>query len=353
MTRIIQLLPVLSFGDAIGGATLATDTILREAGYDTEIWADVVDPLLYHRASEVVNQGLVVPGDDDVVIYRLSIGSRLAPFFLQLPGKKIVVFHNITPASYFEKVSPRVTHWLRRGYEDLAAVVPAADLVVADSLHNLTVAQAAGAVRGAVIPPSVDLTRLGERAMSRPVDVENAEVAFVGRVAPNKRHEILLYALAVARAGRLPEMRLTCAGSAVDCEPYLLALQSLSRQLDLEDCVELTGARVSDDYVGSLYRRATIFATASEHEGFCVPVVEAMYHGLPIVAAATTAIPETTDDAALLMDSTDPLEWGEALTRLTFDAGLRRRLVKSGHRRLEHFSPTRIARLWRETVATL
>ncbi len=350
MTRIFQLLPVLSYGDAIGGATLATDSFLKAAGFETYIFADVLDSKLAHRAAEARHLRLSDIADDDLVIYRMAIGSRLAYAFLELPGRKAVVFHNITPPSYYEQISPRVTSWLERGYEELGLVVEAAELVIADSSFNMQTALAAGAGKAVVIPPPVDLHRLSPR---QAVPAWPPMLLSVGRLVPNKRPDTILSAFAALTSLYAADAELVLAGTATDAEIYLDALMRLASELSVEEKVRMDGTRISDEELGALYSQAALFVSASEHEGFCVPVVEAMMFGVPIVARAAGAVPETAGDAALLVESEDPLEWGELLGRALYDEQLRRHLVASGKRRVLDFSMERIAAAWNGALASM
>ena len=342
MTAVHQLLPVLSPGDAIGNATLRTQAILRGLGHRSDIYAEVVDQALDARAKRIRELDLSSIDADDIVLYRLSIGSHVARIFELLPARKVIVFHNITPPQYYENVSPAVTHWLLRGEADLGRLAPQAELLIADSAFNLAVARRAGARSGVVIPPPVDFGRLHPRPA---IPGQPPQLLFVGRIAPNKRLEVLVRALAVLRHGHGVHARLVVAGNANDTAPYLDGLRRLGGDLGVDDGVRFTGGMVADAELGRLYASSNVFVTASEHEGLCVPILEAMAFSLPVVARAAAAVPETVGEAALLVDDEDPYVFAAAIARAVFDGALRRRLIVSGHQRLRAFAEPRIAEL--------
>ncbi|GAC1337330.1 MAG: glycosyltransferase family 4 protein [Candidatus Dormibacteria bacterium] len=336
MARSIhQLLPVFSYGDAIGGATLRIRALLRELGYRSEIFAGLVDPRLRREgrsASHLLEPAAVRP--DDAVIYHLSVGSPVTSLFEQVPCHRLMWFHNITPSSYYRVVNPTVAYWTERGEQELARLAPLMETVLAPSRFNLDEAIAAGAQRGAVVPV-FDVDRLRPRANT---PTQPPTVLFVGRVAPNKRHETLIRALAVLRATTCPDARLRMVGSADDCKPYLDGLRLLVGRLGLTDAVDLRGQRASNEEVSKAYATASVYASASEHEGFCVPVLEAMAFGLPVVALAAGAVPETVGAAGLLLDTSDALVWAEALGRLIGDPALRASLAAAGRLRVGRFT---------------
>jgi len=338
MTRAVhQVLPVYSWGDAIGGAVQRTQQILRALGFRSETFAQVHDPRLQARPAAELPEAAAA---DDAVVYHLSIGSPVADLFAQCQARKVIVYHGITPAEYYAATSAEVTYWLERGREELRRLVAAADLVIADSKHNLDECAPFGPRRAAVIPPPVDLERLRPRPA---VPERPPRILFVGRTAPNKRHDTLLRALAALRATAISDARLHVVGSSFDTGTYLRRLRDLAERLGVDQALDMTGEHAGDAEVADAYARASIFACASAHEGFCVPLVEAMAFHVPIVALSRTAVPDTLDGAALLLDDRDPLIWAGALARGVLDHGLRAELIARGRRRLDDFAESAIA----------
>jgi glycosyltransferase involved in cell wall biosynthesis len=334
MTAVHQLVPSLASGDAVGAATVGTLHVLRELGYRSTIFAASIDPRLADvavHANEM--ESSVRPGD--VVIYRLAIGSHLAARFEKLDAQKVIVYHNITPAEYYAGANPEVAYWLERGREDLHRLAPLCEFVIGDSSYNLAEALQAGARDGVVIPPAIDLRRLAPqpaRGSTPP------RIFFVGRVAPNKRHDVLIRAIAALRATTDIDAQLVMAGAAADTDRYLRRLGDFAATLGVASAITLDGHRLTDERLADHYTQADVFATASEHEGFCVPAVEAMAYSLPLVAYAAGAVPETVGRAGLLLHTHDPLVWARALERVLTDDALRCSLVEAGRTRVADFS---------------
>lgn len=338
MTTVHQLLPVFSPGDAIGGATRITQVMLRELGYRSEIYADVIDQRLQRRARPAVEL-LDDLEPDDAVLYHLSIGSDLTSLLGRAVARRIVVYHNITPSRYYLNTSPRVVYWLERGRRDLATLAPRVDLLIADSQFNLDEAVAAGAQRGVVIPPPVDLERLHPRPSA---PAAPPEVLFVGRLAPNKSQHELIRVLAALRATHIPDARLVLAGTGDDTGPYEAALRRLAVNLGVADAIDIPARRLDDAALTRHYMNAAVFACSSEHEGFCMPLLEAMAFEVPIVAYDRAATPGTLRGAGLVLASRDPLLWAETLRRTIEDHELREQLITAGRHRLADFSHTLI-----------
>ncbi len=338
MTAVHQLLPVLSPGDAIGQAVLRMRAALQDAGVGSEIFAEEVD----QRFQTAAHPSVELPGRvaaDDVVLYHLSIGARSATLLERLRCRRVIVYHNITPAHYYRAVSPRVAHWLDQGRRDLARLAPAAELGVANSEYNAAELRAAGCTDTLVIPPPVDLRRLEPRP-SHPSSPPL--LLFVSRLAPNKRQDHLVRVLAALRGTAQPEATLTLAGGWDDTETYAAGLRRLAADLGVAGAVSIPG-RLSDQELGDLYARAGVSVCASEHEGFGMHFLEAWAFEVPVVARAAAAVPETVGDAGVLLRSDDPLVWAATADRVIRDQGLRRRLQERGRRRLARFSDQKLS----------
>ncbi len=348
MTAIHQLLPVFSAGDAIGQAVRRMRAGFAEMGYAGEIFAELTHQSLQREARPATELATRV-ARSDVVIYHLSIGARAAELFAGLPCRRVLVYHNITPAHYYRAISPRVAYWLERGRRDLARLAPLVEMGVGDSAYNAAELSAAGCPRVTVIPPPVDLARLRPRP-ARPRDPPR--LIFVSRLAPNKRQEELIRILAALRALSQPAATLLLPGGWDDTGAYVAPLRRLAASLGVGAAVEIPG-RLSDREIGDLYAGAGVAVCASEHEGFGMHLVEAMAFQVPIVARAAAAVPETVGDAGILLTSTDPLVWAAVVDRVITDGALRRALIEAERRRLEDFSEPALRMRWRELLLGL
>jgi glycosyltransferase involved in cell wall biosynthesis len=332
-----QVISDLAFGDAMGIITLQTQGMLRELGFASELYADIVDPRLRDASRPVARMDAEV-ADGDALVYQLGIGSPVAQRFARHRGPRIILYHNITPPTYFRDTNPRVAARLVAAREQLAMLAPRVELCAGVSRFNVEEMRLLGARRTAVIPPVADLAHLRPRP-SRPESPPL--LLFVSRVAPNKRHDDLIRCLAALRATGQPEARLAVVGRFDDTEDYVASLRALARDLGVAEAVEFTG-RLGNQQVGDLYARASVFVSASEHEGFSVPLLEAMAFDVPVVAHAAAAVPDTVDGAGLLLRNKDPLAWAAVVDRAIGDTALRARLIAAGRRRLQHFTPDRV-----------
>ena len=310
----------------------------REAGFASEIFAEEIHQHLLGEARPAGElAGSVAAGY--VVLYHLSIGAPSAVLFAGLGCRRAIVYHNITPSSYYRTTSPRVAYWLDQGRRDLARLAPAVELGIGASAYNVAELRSAGCPATMVIPPPLDLARLSPRP-AHPTGPPR--LIFVSRLAPNKRQEELIRVLAALRASWQPEATLVLPGGWDDTETYVAGIRRLARDLGVSDAVELPGRR-TDRELGDLYAGATLAVCASEHEGFGMHLLEAWAFDLPLVARAAAAVPETVGDAGILLGTRDPLLWAAVVDRVIRDAPLRRLLIERGRHRLGSFSDTALA----------
>ncbi len=328
--RVHQFTAVLAGRDAVGQHTAGVDHVLRGLGCEVENFAAVVNPdatLAAHHFTD--HDRFPVP---DLILYQLSTGSPVGDFVLDHPARLVLNYHNITPAAAFDPWEPAIGAELDMARRQLVRLARRASAAVADSHYNASELRALGlediAVAPIIVrPPTRSATSGGGR------DPET--LLFVGRVAPNKRHEDMIQAVALLRSIR-PGVRLDLIGAA-SSQRYLDALNGLVARLGVGDAVTFHGS-VPDDVLDRHYASATVYISASDHEGFCVPLIEAMAAGLPIVARAAAAVPETLGDAGILVDGADHLAMAIALDRVLGDAPLRESMVQAGRQRAADYS---------------
>lgn len=284
------------------------------------------------------------PDDHDVVVLHAAIHSPLVDVVAGAPGRKVVDFHNFTPARFYAEWDPPVARLLERTADQLAQLAPIVDLALADSTFNAQELASLGFRHPVVVPIMTELDAFdhaGDASAAAALAADRARGGarwlFVGRVCPNKGQHHLVRALALYRRHVDPDARLWLLGS--DFTPtYTDALRRLARTLGIADAIDLPGA-VPFGALVEHYRAADVFVSASEHEGFGVPLLEAMHCGVPVVAHAAAAVPETVGDAAVLVASVDPGELAAAAASVTRDGALRSELVARGRRRAERFAP--------------
>jgi glycosyltransferase involved in cell wall biosynthesis len=347
VSAVHQLVPNFDLGDAIGNHVRALRGLLRGWGYASDVYAQYVhaalaaDARFYTRYREVSRP-------EQVLLFHFSIGSEVTSFFAGLPDRKVVVYHNITPAEYFVGVNARVADRCRRGRWELQRLAPVTDLALGVSEFNRRELEAAGFRRTGVLPILLDWGTYAHppvRALQERYG-RGTHLLYVGRVAPNKRIEDLVKTYYFYR--RLdPQSRLLVVGSAVDTEGYLAGCQKLAAELGILDGIVFTGAVPQADLC-TYYRLAAAYLSMSEHEGFCVPLLEAMHFGVPIVAYAAAGVPGTLGEAGLLVGEKDFPALAELIHRVVTEPVLREAVIAGQRARLRAFDAELIGARLRE-----
>jgi glycosyltransferase involved in cell wall biosynthesis len=359
VTEVHQFLSTFAGRDAIGMHTIRLRALLRAAGFQSDIYAlDTHDDVRHDAYDAKTFRDRVPAGRDAWILYHFSIGSSLLDLVQALDVPIALDYHNITDAKYFWRWEPRAAARMLEGRRQLAAIVPSVRFAIADSRFNEQELVELGCKRTAVVPILIDFadydaapdaTVLARRRHAR--QPGGIDWIAVGRIAPNKcQHDIVL-AFAAFRRLHDPLARLTLVGGQSAGE-YWRALHRLARDLGIADAVTFTDV-VSHAELLACYRTADVLLCLSEHEGFNVPVLEAMYFDVPVVAYAAGAVPDTVGDAGLLLTDKDPLVVASAVERLRSDAALRTNLVDAGRRRVEHFSIAHTGPQLIETLSTL
>jgi glycosyltransferase involved in cell wall biosynthesis len=330
--RVHQVLATLGYGDAIGHEVLGIQRVLRSAGYQSQIYVETADPRLEDLTldyRDLVGQAR----SDDVLIHHFSIGSRASRTAYALPGRMVLVYHNITPPEYFIGVHKDLVKLCFRGRRELMAYIERCDLALGDSEYNRQELQDLGFPSTGVLPVVPDFSHLdaspgsAQSEWAERFDDEITNVMFVGRVIPNKKFEDVIRAFHIYRTRHNPRSRLLLVGSYSGFERYLAMLHSLVARLATPD-VHFLG-HVSNEELASLYDVADVFLCASEHEGFCVPLVEAFHKRVPVLAYAATAVPATMDGGGVLYDTKDPIEMARLIDAVVSDARIEEAVLSS------------------------
>ena len=327
--RVHQVLATLGYGDAIGHEVLGIQRALRAGGYESAIFVETADPRLEDLTLDYRDMVGAV-SDRDVLIHHFSIGSRASRTAYALPGRMVLVYHNITPPEYFVGVHKDLVKLCFRGRRELTAYVERCELALGDSEYNRLELEALGFPATGVLPVVPDFSHLdagSDRTLAMEFDDEWTNVLFVGRVIPNKKFEDVIRAFHVYKTRHNPRSRLLLVGSYSGFERYLALLTALVARLGTPD-VHFLG-HVSNGELSALYDVADLFLCASEHEGFCVPIVEAFHKRVPVLAYAATAVPATMDGAGVLYETKDPAEVARVMDAILTDAALEQAVVSS------------------------
>jgi glycosyltransferase involved in cell wall biosynthesis len=325
--RVHQVLATLGYGDAIGHEVLAAQRALRESGFQSEIIVETADPRLEDLTVDY--RDMVDAIDErDLVIHHFSLGSRASRTAFALPCRMALVYHNITPPEYFLGVHEQLVRQCYHGRRELLAYRTRCELALGDSEFNRQELDELGFSPTAVLPVVPDFTHLDRSPDSRVTDAfddEATNILFVGRIVPNKRPDDLIRFFHAYQTLYRQRSRLILAGAYGGFEAYLAQLHALVARLGATD-VHLLG-QVSDEELTALYDCADLFLCASEHEGYCVPLVEAFHKGVPVLAYAATAVPATMDGGGVLYTTRDPRRVAALMDAVLSDGDLEDRVL--------------------------
>jgi glycosyltransferase involved in cell wall biosynthesis len=359
VTEVHQFLSTFAGRDAIGMHSIRLRSVLRDAGFVSDIYAlDTHDDVRHDAYSAATFRDRVPAGRDAWILYHFSIGSPLLDVVRALDVPIALDYHNITDAKFFWRWEPRAAARMLEGRRQLADVAPNVRFALADSEFNEQELIDLGYKHTAVAPILVDFADydstpdpglLARRRRAR--QAGGTDWLSVGRIAPNKcQHDIVL-AFAAFRRIHDPRARLTLIGGQSAGE-YWRALHRLAVDLGIADAVTFTDV-VSHAELVACFRTTDVYLCLSEHEGFNVPLLEAMHFDVPVVAYAAAAVPDTVGDAGLLLTDKDPLVVATAVERLRSDPSLRTLLVDAGRQRVEHFSIAHTGPQMIESLTTL
>lgn len=355
MAAIHQFVAGFNTNDAISNEARVMRAMFRRWGFASEIFCEV-RPMLPELRHEVrnISDCAAQCHPEDIVLLHLSVGSVVNNVFASLHCRKTLLYHNITPARFFHAVNQQTSYILERGRQQVRTLASTADVNIADSAFNAAELTELGYHDVKVLPLILDLDTLQakpEAEMHERFSDGKTNVLFVGRCVPNKRIDDALRAFHCFQSTVEPHSRFIHAGSHAGTDRYCYFLQTLANELGLRDCC-FTGP-VTQAQMNALYGTANLFLCMSEHEGFCIPLLEAMVHGVPVLAYAAGAVPETMDGAGVLFREKDYPQIAEMMGRLTKDASLREAILNGQMKRVNRYRDRNLERELRDLLAPL
>ena len=338
LKEIHQLLPNFAYGDAISNHALAIRDYLRSCGYQSDIFVRYVDERVVHEIKLFQPKSIRKQAG---LIYHHSIGSEVTEYAIAHSGPKFLIYHNITPAEFFQPYRPEFAKILEKGRADLPQLARHFPISVGDSAYNAAELLTSGFYQPGVLPIGINPRKwdiAADPVLMEQLQDGRANLLFVGRLAPNKCQDHLLEAFAhYLTMDR--EARLSLVGYGDVNDPYCCHLIDTVRRLGLTEHVIISG-QSNDAQLLAFYRTAHLFWSMSEHEGFCVPIVESMWFDIPVLAYKSSAVPETLGEAGLMFTSKDDLVMVAALAKLLVrDHSLRSKIIKAQRQRRNHFLP--------------
>jgi glycosyltransferase involved in cell wall biosynthesis len=340
-----QWVPAAHKGDAIGDSARRVRDLLRAKGHESDLFAMTVDDDL---REDVRSFDHPASRGGDVTIFHFALPSPMTAAFATLPGARVLQYHNITPAHFFAPYDAGLFRLALLGRRELATLVGHVDLALGDSDYNRRELDALGFAPTGVMPIAVDLSRLTgapERpALARILEDGLINFLFVGRIAPNKRIEDHIRLAEHYKRYVDVYYRFLFVGKCDAVPAYYRTIRALMLEYDMpKDRFFFTGP-VPDEDLAAYYRHADVYVSLSEHEGFCVPLLEAMAADVPVLAYGATAVPETMGGAGVVFAPKDLELAAEWLGVLAYDADVRRRVIAGQRARLADFGDARISR---------
>lgn len=334
-----QLLPAVHDGDAIGDEARSIKQWLTAEGHQSQIFCIQADPAV---SGEVVSWKRFADYDQTgaVTILHYALPSPLNGLLMGCKGKKVIIYHNITPAQYLVGYGRELVRIALEGRRQLALLRECCELALADSEYNEMELQELGYKRTGVLPICYEFSRLDlprHPVLARMFDDDFTNFIFVGRVAPNKRHEDVIKAYTWYKRYVRERCRLFLVGKFAGFFNYYCQLQGLLETLKAGD-VYFTG-HVTLQEMTTYYRLAHVFLSMSEHEGFCVPLLEAMHLRVPIVAYDAGAIAGTLRGAGVLLRSKNPLVTAEVCAAIYENQSFRQKLIAKQQQVKSYYEP--------------
>ena len=353
--RIFQLLPSLSFGDAVGNDTLAMKELIASMGVETEIYALDIGKKLPEGCARYFFDMPELTADDVVIYHMASACEPIHQFLMKAKCHKIMLYHNITPGEFYEPYDAVAFANVTISRKDLTKMKDTFELCITVSDYNKQDLREAGYTCPVIVMPILipfdDYKRQPDAGVMEKYRDGRTNIMFLGRIAPNKCYEDIIAAYDMYRRYINPQSRLLLVGNTDGTPRYYNRLQRYVQALGTEDVI-FTG-HTSFPEILAYYKVADVFLCMSEHEGFCVPLVEAMIFEVPVVAYRSSAIPWTLGDAGILVDGKNPGETACILDYLVTHPELKQELIRREQKRLQDFSYETVGSLGKEILGTI
>lgn len=336
---ILQLLPTLSYGDAIGNDTLALEQLIKKMGYKTGIYAECIDSRIGRGIAKDYKY-LPELSENDIVIYHLSTGTDLTYLFGNLKCKKVVIYHNITPPYFFQNYNSTVKKLIESGLESAAWLADKVDYCLAVSEFNkrdlIDMGYKCPIDVLPILIPFEDYDKEPDAETVKKYSDGYTNILFTGRIAPNKCQEDVIKSFSFYQKYYNTKSRLIFVGTDGSFENYRNKLERYAGLLGVENVIFTGHIKFSE--ILAFYKVADLFLCQSEHEGFCVPLVEAMYFGIPILAYDCCAIGETLGCGGILLKEKNALETAGMMDYIIRDDYIKAKIREGQKLRLKDFS---------------
>ena len=330
--RIIQFSAGFNPGDAISNEMLMLKSYFQEIGFLGEIYSENIGKDTNGLAKKYNSYN---EKEFDFIIYHHSIHSAVLEFIEKLNSPKALIYHNVTPSHFFEPYDLKLTYYLKRGREELKGLNGKFQMYFADSEFNKKELIELGFSNVTVLPIIYNFEKLKKTETLRENEIKR--IVFVGRIAPNKKQDDLIKLAKVLKDYFFSEFQIHFVGyCSKELELYKEELISLIQIFGLEDHIFFSDF-INDKLLSEYYQKADLFICMSEHEGFCVPLLESMFYDVPIIAYDAGAVKDTLDGAGILFKEKDFLSICECILKVFSDRDFREKILNSQRDRLLRF----------------
>ena len=355
--KIIQLMPTLSYGDAVGNDVLALHDYLSQKGYETLIYAENIDSRIN---KDVVKHYTEIPAlsGGDILLYHFSTGCEaLAQVLRKCTCRRVMIYHNITPAEYFMEYNTDLAKLVDEGRKELRSLKDVFECCLADSEYNKQDLIREGYTCPiGVLPiliPFKDYEKLPDETVLKQYENDDkTNILFTGRIVPNKKQEDVIAAFACYHKYLNPKSRLFIVGSDSGMEMYADRLRQYVKLLGIEEDVFFTG-HIPFSQILAYYRLADVFLCMSDHEGFCVPLIEAMVFNTPVLAYRAAAVPETLGYAGIVLEDRKPMYVAKMIQNVVDNKSLHTTLAVLMQKRLDYFSYEKTTKRFEEYLKAI
>jgi glycosyltransferase involved in cell wall biosynthesis len=340
-----QWVPAAHRGDAIGDSARRMRAMLRGLGHESELYALTIDDDVRDDVRPFADAGAA---RGQLTIFHFALPSPMTGAFGALPGGRVLLYHNVTPAAFFAPYDPALFRLASLARAELATLAGRVDLALGVSEYNRHELDDLGFAPTGVLPLAVDTTRItrapARPALARLLDDEFVNFLFVGRIAPNKKIEDHIRLAEHYKRYVDAYYRFIFVGRHDAVPRYYATIRALMTEYQLRHDRFIFTGPVSDAELAAYYRHAAVYISLSEHEGFCAPLLEAMAADVPVLAYAAAAVPETLGGAGVQFAPKDLEYAAELAGALAFDDDLRRDVIAGQRQRLAQFGDERIER---------
>lgn len=352
--KVVQLVQVMRYGDAVGNYVLEIGKCIRQHGISCEIYADDIDKSIEDEHIRRMDD-MPVLNKKDILIIHVTAENRFLDIVEGFMCKVVICYHNITPPSFFKEYDKFTFESTSRGLEQLKKISGEIKYCIADSAFNkqdLIQLGFHGSIK--VIPLILHFNKYEKKPDRKILELKDENISTflsVGRIVPNKKIEDIIKVFSYYKKNINYNSRLILAGKYDKDDLYYNELLRFIRENEISDVV-FTG-HITTEELNGYFKISDLYICMSEHEGFCVPLVEAMYFKLPIIAYNSTAVPGTLNGAGVLIDNKSPEKTAKVIDEILCNEEYREEIIKNQNKRLAYFNPSKIRESFFEFVSDL